>query len=84
MIRADIVYGKPVKLDDKVGEERQLYTQAFGMIQRYNLHTSGISYVQQGYALDTLGTLPARLIDEHLLVTRLVDQAREDAQPKRN
>lgn len=60
-----------------------MYAQVFGMIQRYNLHMSGISYVQQGFALDTLGTLPARLIDEHLLVTRLMDEAREDAQPKK-
>ncbi|KAB2855315.1 MAG: hypothetical protein F9K46_15730 [Anaerolineae bacterium] len=59
-----------------------MYTQAFGILQRYNLHMSGISYVQQGFALDALGTLPARLIDEHMLVTRLVDQAREDAKSK--
>ncbi len=59
-----------------------MYAQAFGMIQRYNLHMSGISYVQQGFALDGLGTLPARLIDEHMLVTRFVDEAREDARPK--
>lgn len=56
--------------------------EAFGILQRYNLHMQGISYQAQGYALDPLGTLPARLLDEHQLVVRFVREAEEDAKPK--
>jgi hypothetical protein len=56
-----------------------LLLQAFGMLSRYNLHMQGITYQAQGFALDELGTLPARLIDEHQLVARFVHEANEDA-----
>lgn len=52
--------------------------QAFGILSRYNLHMQGITYQAQGFALDELGTLPARIIDEHQLAARFIHEANEE------
>jgi hypothetical protein len=45
-------------------------------LTEYTLHTeNGISYQMQGYVLPD-GTIPARKVDEHILVRNLIERNR--------
>lgn len=55
-----------------------MYVEAIRMINRYRLHMSGVTYAQQGLALDSAGTLPARVVDEHRLVHDCMSEAQNE------